>query len=160
VDVLEAVHVGLLAAVQQPGRLEGGGARAGVDGGVAEPLGAEQEQLVVAHERLAVAAGRGGLGGQPHHQVDDADAVGPAVGEVAEEPEPRGARAPAAGRVDQTLLPQRGHQFVQVAVHIPYDEQRTGALRRLRSRHRRRVHRDLNRVTPTLMTGRSRCVGV
>lgn len=54
-----------------------------------------------------------------------------------------------AGRVDQALLPQRGHQFVQVAVHISYDEQRTGALRRLRSRHRRRVHRDLNRVTPT-----------
>ena len=98
VVVLEAVHVGLLAAVEQPGRLEGGGARAGVDGGVAEPLGAEQQQFVVAHEGLAVAAGRGGLGGQPHHEVDDADAVRAAVGEVAEEPQPRGARRTSCPR--------------------------------------------------------------
>ena len=44
VMVLEAVHVCLLSAVEQPGRLEGGSARTGVDGGVAEPLGAQQQQ--------------------------------------------------------------------------------------------------------------------
>ena len=66
---------GLLAAVEQPGGLEGGGAGAGVDRGVAEALGAEQQQFVVAHQGLAVAAGGRGLGGQPHHEVDDADAV-------------------------------------------------------------------------------------
>ena len=99
----------LLAAVEPPGGEEGGGARGGVDGGVAEPLGAEQQQLVVAHQRLAVAAGGGGLGGQLHHEVDDADAVRAAVGEVAEEPEPGGARGPVAVRVDQALLVERGH---------------------------------------------------
>ncbi|MGX1119418.1 hypothetical protein RKD37_004781 [Streptomyces ambofaciens] len=98
--------------------LEGGGARAGVDGRVAEPLGAEQQQLVVAHQRLAVAARRGGLGGQPHHQVDDADAVRAAVGEVAEEPQPGRARAPLAGLVDEALLPEGGQQLVEVAVHV------------------------------------------
>lgn len=41
VDVLQALHVGALAAVEQPGGLEGGGAGAGVHGGVAEPLRAE-----------------------------------------------------------------------------------------------------------------------
>ena len=34
-----------------------------------------QQQLVIAHQRLAVAAGGGGLGGEPHDEVDDADAV-------------------------------------------------------------------------------------
>jgi hypothetical protein len=126
--VLEALHVGLLAAVEQPGGLEGGRSRAGVDGGVPEPLGAEQQQLVVAHQRLAVAAGRGGLRGQPHHEVDDADAVGPAVGEVAEEPQPRGPRRPAAVDVDEALLPQRGDELVEIAVDVTDDVQRSRPL--------------------------------
>jgi hypothetical protein len=146
VVVLEAVHVGLLPAVEQPGRLEGGGARAGVDGGVAEALGAEQQQLVVAHEGLAVAAGRGGLGGQAHHEVDDADAVRAAVGEVAEEPQPGGARAPVAGRVDEALLLERRHQLVEIAVDVTHDEQRARPDDGLRDR--RGVDGHLKRVTP------------
>src|ERR1044072_8013461 len=57
---------------------------------------------------LAVAAGRGRLGGQPHHEVDDPDAVRAPVGEVAEEPQPRGARGPVALGVDEALLLERG----------------------------------------------------
>lgn len=80
---------------------------------------------MVAHERLAVAADRGSLGGQPHHEVDHADAVGAAVGEVAEEPQARGPGGPVARGVEEALFLERGDQLVEVAVHVAHDVQRT-----------------------------------
>ncbi|CAM5731571.1 hypothetical protein SALBM311S_10914 [Streptomyces alboniger] len=114
---------------------------------------------MVAHQCLAVAAGRGGLGGQPHHEVDDTDAVRAAVGEVAEEPRPGGARAPVARGVQEPLLLEGARQLVDIAVHVSDDEQRTGTGRRLRGREGVGVGGRLKRVS-RLMTGRSRSVGV
>ncbi|BFO22942.1 hypothetical protein SHKM778_93300 [Streptomyces sp. KM77-8] len=119
---------------------------------------------MVAHEGLAVAAGGGGLGGQPHHEVDDADAVRAAVGEVAEEPQPRGAGAPLARRVEETLLLEGGHQFVEVAVDVTDHVQRALAGGGLRSGDGRGVDGHLNSVTPIddgeIPLGRCISVGV
>ena len=101
----------------------------GVDGRVAEAVGAEQQQFVIAHQGPAVAAGRRGLRGKLHDEFDDADAVGAAVGEVAEEPQPGAARRPVALVVDESVLAERGQQLVEVAVHIADDVQRSRALR-------------------------------
>ncbi len=125
---LQAVQVVLLAAVEPPGGEEGGGAGGGLDRLVAVPGGAEEEQFVIAHQGAAVAACGGGLGGELHDQVDDADAVGAAVGEVAEEPDPGAAGRPVAVGVDQALVVQFGAQLFQVAVHVADDVDRAGRL--------------------------------
>ena len=81
---------------------------------------------------------------------------GPAVGEVAEEPEPGGARRPAAVGVDEALRVQGRDQLVEVAVHVADDVQRAEAV----GRAGRRLGDDCTwTVSPRLMTGRSRCGG-
>lgn len=100
----------------------------GVDGGVGELLRADEQQLVVAHQGLAVAARRGGFRGEPHDEVDDPDAIGAAVGEVAQEPEPGVARCPVGVGVDEALFGEGGHQLVQIAVDVADDEERAEPL--------------------------------
>ena len=83
---------------------------------------------------------------------------GPAVGEIAEEPEAGGARGPVARLVDEALLAQGGQEFVEVAVDVADDEQRAAARPAPRGATGSTV--GSRRVSPRLITGRSRAVGV
>ncbi len=73
---------------------------------------------------------------------------GPAVGEVAEEPQARGPGGPVARGVEEALLLERGDQLVEVAVHVAHDVQRTRPVGGLGGRHRGGVHDDLHRFAP------------
>lgn len=55
-------------------------------------------------------------------------AIGAAVGEVAQEPEPGVARCPVGVGVDEALFGEGGHQLVQIAVDVADDEERAEPL--------------------------------
>jgi hypothetical protein len=73
---------------------------------------------VVAEQGLHLAAGVRSLFGQPHDQVDDADAVRTAVDEVTQEPQVGVAAGPGRLLVDQSGVGERGEQLVEVPVHV------------------------------------------
>ena len=79
-----AFRVGFLTTVERPDLDD----RAHVaDRRIGNILAAVQQHVVVAQHAADLATGLGGLLLQAPHQIDDADPVGPAVGQVTEEPE-------------------------------------------------------------------------
>jgi hypothetical protein len=74
---------------------------------------------VVAQQAVHLPAGFLGLPVQLHHEVDHADAVRPAIDEVAEEPQSCLATGPIRILVDQACSTQRALELGAVPVHVP-----------------------------------------
>ena len=89
----------------------------------AEPVGGEKQRLVVPEQAADRAAA---LRLEAPDEVDRADAVGPTVDEVADEPEARVGADPPLGPVDETRVAEQPHEHVPVAVSVAHDENRSG----------------------------------
>jgi hypothetical protein len=100
---------------------------------VADGVDGEQERLVVAEEAAHTAAARGL---ESAHEVDRADPVGPAIDEVAHEPEHGVLPGPALALVDESRLAKQPSEDVAMTVDVAHDEQRLHrrATRRARTR--------------------------